>query len=279
MGLCHNNKDQLVIRLTMADSPMSTFYAPMGVCQLLDKNGLTFLQLLHILGRMTMYMQKLKELRTEKGISQEVVARAIGVSRPTYTAIEAGKQELSLEEAKKLGTLFGIGVDELLSGSIPNIEKYKQMILIYLRMSLSKDGKIPKTKLAKLLYLADFAWFAEHFESMSGMQYRKIAFGPVPDNFFRAIDELEAAGKISVEHKNNGDREMFLISEAESNKNEKLTTLSKEERALITDIGEKWKDKNTSDIVNFTHNQLPYLLCRDNELIPYELITQEDEVY
>ena len=45
---------------------------------------------------------------------------------------------------------------------------------------------------------------------------------------------------------------------------------------LIKKIAEKWKNKKTSEIVNFTHIQLPYSICRDNELIPYELITQED---
>jgi DNA-binding XRE family transcriptional regulator len=224
-----------------------------------------------------MYIQKVKGFRNDRDLSQEQVAKAIGVSRPTYTSIESGKQELSLDEAKKLATLFSIGVDELLSGTIPNILKYKQMILTYLRMNISKDGKIPKTKLAKLLYLADFAWFYDHLESMSGMQYRKIAYGPVPDTFFRAIDELEQDGKIIIERKNDDGKEMFLISESESNKNEKIQTVSNPEKVLMKKIAEKWKDKKTQEIVNFTHNQLPYFLCRDNELIPYELITQEDE--
>jgi len=221
-------------------------------------------------------MQKVKEFRLKKGLSQEQVAQVIGVSRPTYTAIEAGKQKLDLDEAQKLAKLFGIGVDELLSGEIPNIEKYKHMILTYLRLKLSKDGKVPKTKLAKLLYLADFAWFYDHLESMSGMQYRKIAYGPVPDNFFRALDELEEAGKIVIDHKNSDGKDMFLISETKSNENEKIQTLSKEENSLLKKIAEKWKDRKTQEIVNFTHNQLPYVLCRENELIPYALITQED---
>jgi len=89
-----------------------------------------------------MYIQKVKEFRLKKGLSQEQVAQVIGVSRPTYTAIEAGKQKLDLDEAQKLAKLFGIGVDELLFGAIPNIEKYKHMILTYLRMNLSKDGKM-----------------------------------------------------------------------------------------------------------------------------------------
>ncbi len=217
----------------------------------------------------------------QKGFSQELVAKTIGVSRPTYTAIEVGKQKLDLEEAQKLAKLFGIGVDELLSGNIPNIEKYKHMILSYLRMNLSKDGKVPKTKLAKLLYLADFAWFYEHLESMSGMQYRKMTYGPVPDTFFRALDELEESGKIIVDHKNADGKDMFLIGESDSNKNEKIKTLSKEENSLMKKIAEKWKNKKTQEIVNFTHNQFPFLFARDNEIISYDIFIQEnpDEIY
>lgn len=221
-------------------------------------------------------MQKIKELRNKKGLSQDQVAKAIGVSRPTYTAIEVGKQKLDLEEAQKLATLFGIDVEALLIGTIPNIEKYKQMILTFLRMKVSGDGKIPKTKLAKLLYLADFAWFYDHLESMSGMPYRKITYGPVPDNFFRALDELEEAGKIVIDHKNDNGKEMFLVGESESNRNEKITTLLADEKTLMEKIAKKWKEKKTQEIVNFTHNQLPYALCREDEIIPYELITQED---
>jgi len=225
---------------------------------------------------MNLFIQKIKEFRTKKGLSQEVVAKAIGVSRPTYTAIEAGKQKLDLDESKKLANLFGVDIDSLLTGNVPNIMKYKHMILTYLRMNLSKDKKIPKTKLAKLLYLADFAWFYDHFESMSGMPYRKITYGPVPDMFFRAIDELEENGKILIDRKIHEGKEMFLISESDSNINEKVQSLSEEENDLMKKIGAKWKDKKTEEIVNFTHNQLPYFLCRENELIPYELITQED---
>jgi hypothetical protein len=46
-------------------------------------------------------------------------------------------------------------------------------------------------------------------------------------------------------------------------------------------IAEKWKNKNTKEIVDFTHNQLPWSMCYEKEIIPYILITQEsfDNVY
>jgi DNA-binding XRE family transcriptional regulator len=225
------------------------------------------------------YIQKIKELRIKKRLSQEQVAQAIGVSRPTYTAIEAGKkQDLDLGEAQKLAKFFGITLNELISGTIEDIEKYKQMILTYLRMEISttRGGRVPKTKLAKLLYLADFAWFYDHLESMSGMPYKKFPYGPVPDTFFRVLDELENDEKITIDRIREDGKDVFLISESESNKNEKITAISDKEKELMKKIAEKWRDKRTQEIVNFTHNQLPYVLCRDNEVIPYGLITQED---
>lgn len=225
------------------------------------------------------YIEKVKEFRIKKGLTQDEVAKVVGMSRPSYTALEAGKkQNIDLDEAQKLANFLGVSLNQFVSGTIEDIEKYKQMILSYLRMEISttRNGKVPKTKLAKLLYLADFAWFYEHLESMSGMQYKKFPYGPVPDTFFRALAELEENGKINVDRTKEGEKDVFLISESESNKSEKITTISAEERKLMEKIAFKWKDKRTQEIVNFTHNQMPYTICRDNEVIPYELITQED---
>jgi uncharacterized phage-associated protein len=152
-------------------------------------------------------------------------------------------------------------------------KKYKEMILAYLRDAASADGKIPKTKLAKLLYLADFGWFYDHLQSMSGMSYRKIQYGPVPDVYFRAIDELFEAGKIEIENTEDG---AMLISETGSGRHAELSTLSAEEKTLIKNIAKKWKNKRTQEIVAFTHAQLPYLVSHENEIIPYEVITQEN---
>lgn len=225
------------------------------------------------------YYKLIKSLRTEKGLSQEEIAQKIGISRSSYITFEQGKTELNFSQMAKLADTFGISLEDIERGIRPNYEKYKEMILAFLRSIATADGKIPKTKLAKLVYLADFSWFYKKLESMSGMQYRKIQYGPVPDSFFRAIDELEESGKIVIDRKTREGKEMLLIAESESNVNEKMSTLSKDELLLIRNIAKKWKEKNTNEIVNFTHNQLPYLISRDNEIIPYELITQEDPEY
>jgi len=219
------------------------------------------------------YAQFIKTLRNERGFSQSELAIKLGMSRPSYIAIEQGKKELTLSEAKKLSEIFGVSLKEMESGISANYEKYKQMILAYIRNAGSKDGCITKTKLAKLVYLADFAWFYNNLESMSGMQYRKIQYGPVPDSYFRAIDELFEDGQIEINPTEDG---AMLISQTRNGAKIALTEISKDEEKLIKSISEKWKDKNTQEIVTFTHNQLPYAICLDNEIIPYELITQEN---
>lgn len=225
------------------------------------------------------YYKFIKELRLKKGLCQSAVAEKIGISRTSYIAFEQGKNELSLSEAIKLADVFGISLEEIKSGLKPNYAKYKQMILAFLRSDLGMGGKIPKTKLAKLLYLSDFAWFYRKLESMSGMSYRKIQYGPVPDNYFRAIDELFEEGLINIDAASKDGA--FLIYQTRAGEKEDLAELNADEKKLIKEISKKWKDKRTQEIVGFTHNQLPYLICENNEIIPYGLITQEnpDHVY
>lgn len=223
------------------------------------------------------YYKQIKEQRVKNGFSQLYVAEKLDISRSSYIAFEQGKTDLSLSEASKLADIFGISLEEIKSGLNQNFEKYKQMILAFLRLESSKDGKIPKTKLAKLVYLSDFAWFYECLESMSGMSYRKIKFGPVPDSYFRAIEELFDEGSIDIDCK----ADAFLISQTEAGEREELSELGENEKKLIKKISNKWKGKRTQEIVKFTHTQLPYQICENNEIIPYELITQEnpDHVY
>ena len=45
---------------------------------------------------------------------------------------------------------------------------------------------------------------------------------------------------------------------------------------LIKKINTKWKNKKTSEIVDFTHKQMPYMFACDNEIVSYDIFGQED---
>lgn len=220
------------------------------------------------------YAPFIKTLRTKRGLSQSELAQKIGISRPSYISVEQGKRELSLSEFEKLSSILGVSLDELECGEVPDYEKYKQMILAFLRL----NKQITKTKLAKLLYFADFGWFYTHFQSMSGMQYRKITYGPVADTYFRLIDEMFEGGEISIEQTPDG---AMLISQTRSGAKANLTAINAAENKLIKKIDEKWKGKKTADIVKFTHKQFPFMFADDNDIVSYDIFTQEnpDEIY
>ena len=60
------------------------------------------------------FAQKLKELRTRAGMSQEKLAERVGVSRQAITKWETDKGAPEMENLLALSDLFGVSVDELL---------------------------------------------------------------------------------------------------------------------------------------------------------------------
>ena len=132
---------------------------------------------------------------------------------------------------------------------------------------------------------------------MSGVLYRRKQYGPLADVFLALIDELYESGKISIDRLDFAEMirpssSRAYISESGSTepteqKSEKAfifstsrigdyNLLSFREREQIDKICNFWKTRRTAEIVNFTHEQKPWMLCRDGEIIPYELILQED---
>ena len=217
----------------------------------------------------TSYAPLIRDVREQRGLSQAEVAEKLGLSRSSYIAVEQGKRDLTLTEFDKLSNVLGVSMEDIRRGEVPHYDKYREMILAFLR----KNEFLTKTKLAKLLYLADFSWFYTHLQSMSGMQYRKIQYGPVSDTYFRLIDEMRDAGEIDIDVTDDG---AMRISETRGAAKTTLNLLSAQEQRLIDKIDTKWKGKRTADIVAFTHKQMPYMFAEDNAIVSYDVFTQED---
>lgn len=228
----------------------------------------------------TTYAVLIRALREEKRLSQEQMAEKIGISRSSWLSLEKGTKELSLSEASALAHFFGLTVDELMNGSMPNYEKYRQMILAYLRKAEETGVELKKTKLAKLLYFADFAQYYKRAESMSGMSYRRIEYGPVPDAYFRVLEEMANEAQIDVAQQDSDDgKNMYVITETRISKRKDIDKLSTDEQELIAHIWEKWKHANTKEIVQYTHEQVPFKSTVYGQIIPYDLIKEEKAEY
>ena len=60
--------------------------------------------------------ERIKEARTELHLSQDYVAKFLGVNRTAIVEIESCKRKVSADELGKFSELFQIPADELLNG-------------------------------------------------------------------------------------------------------------------------------------------------------------------
>ena len=64
--------------------------------------------------------RKIRELRKEKGLRAEDMAKGMGISRPFYTQLEGGKRRLSVDYIGKIARLLGVSVGELFGETRPH---------------------------------------------------------------------------------------------------------------------------------------------------------------
>ena len=56
---------------------------------------------------------RIEEIRTERGIRQEELARAMGVSRQTISSLETGRYNPSIFLAHNIAKFFGMTIEEV----------------------------------------------------------------------------------------------------------------------------------------------------------------------
>ena len=56
---------------------------------------------------------RIEEIRTERGIRQEELARAMGVSRQTISSLENGRDNPSIMLAHNIAVYFGMTIEEV----------------------------------------------------------------------------------------------------------------------------------------------------------------------
>jgi len=193
-----------------------------------------------------------KDARKSKGLTQESVARALGISRPSYMKFEEGERDLSLSQAEHLGRLLGVSLLESPEQTQATISKLRSMMLAFIKLAgADTDGRVTKTKLAKLLYFADAQMYLNRGGyTISGATYRKLPQGPVAYEYLQLVDDMVDEHIIDV--KFSGLAQM--IGAVEPIELDGLF-LQGDELELIRLVAAKWKDKRTDALVNFTHEQ------------------------
>ncbi len=236
--------------------------------------------------------ERITKLRKKKGLSQEDLAACIQISRSSLAQIELGNRSVNVIELQQLSFVLEFSLDDFMSKdfskiqeitveeekkaveeferiSVPTMEvnKFKNVLLYILERCAGKPN-VGLTVLYKLLYFTDFNYYELYEEHLTGATYRKLPYGPVPQNLDTILSQMIENGQLqrikTVYFDKAQTRYIPLISSD-------LKLLNGAEKEVIDKVIEQFSDWSAAAISNYSHKDMPWLASKDGEEINYEL--------
>jgi hypothetical protein len=146
-------------------------------------------------------------------------------------------------------------------------EKLKELIL-YVSEKCEGDPHFGATKLNKILFFADFLAYARWGRPVTGAEYMREKFGPVPRRLVPARQELLDAGALAIQQTRWSER--AVSQRPVSLRPADLASFSGDEIALIDSIIEGLRPATACGVSELTHQFPLWLVAQDRETIPYE---------
>lgn len=232
--------------------------------------------------------EKIKKLRQDANMSQDDFAKALDVSRVTFSQIEQGERELKHSELIKIAGLFEMSLDNLIAEEkevakitkIPKEEdpfyKFKQVFLYILNKCAQKPN-VGKTVLNKLLYFSDFNFYEKSFQSITGVEYVKLPKWPVPkimDLILPQMEQEQLIKQIEIPYFNYTQQRILPLISPD------MSIFSAAEIIEIDDVLAKYSDKNADRLSERSHNDMPYKATKNiGDTISYGLVGYRDPMY
>jgi len=140
-----------------------------------------------------------------------------------------------------------------------SVEKVSEMVKFF----ICREGSLFPTKLNKEMFYADFLHYKLYGQSISGLQYQAIQYGPVPVHYDTIYDNIDGINKeIVVAH----DMESTRLSCNSCN----ASVFSDQELKTLSDVLAKIQPMSTQEMIDRSHLEDAWKLYRDgNQLIPY----------
>ena len=138
--------------------------------------------------------------------------------------------------------------------------------VINLVLLLSENGVL-KTKLLKEMFYCDFYAYKTLGSSITGLEYAKLPYGPVPDSFDFILNNLTNSNIISYDVEYADNYEAHLITK---NQDVDTSIFTKEESDIINKIINFFEKFNTSQIVDYSHKEKAFTDTEKLDKISYD---------
>jgi transcriptional regulator with XRE-family HTH domain len=167
-----------------------------------------------------------------------------------------------LEEQKKYkfekqleNYFFGTCFPTNLTGyKTPDFRKFSEMVVFF-----TEKLEPWKTKLNKLLFYADFNMYRQSGFSMSGVQYRAISMGPVPNNFNGIFEYLANKNELDINYTKFEDGGIGEQFKPNQNKTFDKELFSETELVILISIAERFKNTSSSEIIEISHKEKAWI--------------------
>jgi transcriptional regulator with XRE-family HTH domain len=235
---------------------------------------------------------RITELRKQKGLSQEELARRMKVSRSSLAQIELGNRSVDVLELQTFSAILGFSLDDFVADdfkideelpgdknlnpdlpaeriSVPSLQvkKFKNILLYILERCAGKSN-FGETVLYKVLYFSDFNYYELYEEHLTGATYRKLPYGPVPQKLDSLINRMIEDKQLRrIKSDFHGFPQTRYIPLVKPD----LTAIKASETGVIDRVIEQMSDWSASAISNYSHKDLPWLASKEGDVINYEL--------
>ncbi len=236
--------------------------------------------------------KRILELRRLKGLSQEDLARFLKIPRSSVAQIELGNRNVSVIELIKLSEALGFSLDKFLAKEYKVVEKIDivaeaapvrkdvrisvprfkadklRNVLLYILERCAGKPNVGETVLYKLLYFSDFNYYEKYEEHLTGSQYRKLPYGPVPQMLDSLIGQMIENGqlhRIKTEYHGYPQTRYIPLEKAD------LAIMSAAEKEVIDQVIDRFSDWSAAAIGEYSHKDMPWKASEEGEVIDYEL--------
>ncbi len=237
--------------------------------------------------------QRITELRKTKGLSQKDLAKNIKISRPSLAQIELGNRGVNILELQSLSMVLGFSLDDFMSNdflvsqhiesnveaksknsteriAVPTLQVNKlKNVLLYILEQCAGKPNVGETVLYKLLYFSDFNCYELYEEHLTGVTYRKLPYGPVPQKLDTIINQMldnNQLKRIKTEHFDKLQTRYIPLKKSD------LTVINGAEKAIIDGVLAQMSDWSATAISSYAHRDMPWMASQEGEEINYELV-------
>lgn len=243
---------------------------------------------------------RIKDLREKFGFSQDNLAKSMKISRSAVSQIESGERKIATDELMRLSEIFNISLETFLDLKNPpevilqeggkeksiksqirinvpqkNFVKFKE-VLLYILNRVGSKPNIGETVIYKLLYFIDFDFYEKYEEQLIGATFIKNHYGPTPVEFSKIVEKMikdKEIEKVSSGYFSYPQTKYLPL------RKHNLSKLKANEIEVIDDVLNKLSDMNASQISDYSHQDVPWVTTKNNEVIEYESVFYRTSPY